>query len=181
MTKLIIPWLLFPYLLDWLDGNFAEAALTVAFLIFLLCFDTLQKGFVIECTLVICLLGVALISLYVPEVAMFEVVKLLLYGVLTVVGWWSVFRKQPFTLQYSGEGVVDNIRQSSEFFEINNIITKAWCMTFSINWGLAGLSLGFETYWPVFLIGSYTSILVASVVTEVLPNAYFSKRTSVNA
>ncbi|MNG23415.1 hypothetical protein D3C84_1080150 [compost metagenome] len=53
-------------------------------------------------------------------------------------------------------------------------------MSFSINWVLAGLSLGFEAYWPVFLIGSYMSILVASVMTEVFPEAYLSKRTLVN-
>jgi hypothetical protein len=121
-----------------------------------------------------------LIFLYVPGLATFEIIKLLLYWALTMVGWWSVFRKQPFTLQYSREDVAENVRQSSEFFEINNTITKAWCMTFSINWGLAGLSFSFEPYWPVFLIGSYTSILVASVVTEVFPNSYFLKRTSVN-
>ncbi|MHC8393623.1 hypothetical protein ACYZT8_08135 [Pseudomonas sp. LB3P93] len=181
MIKLIIPWLLFPYLIGWLDGNFAKAALIVAFLMFLLCFDNLQKGFVIECALVICLLGMALMSLYWPMLATFESIKIVMYGVLTVVGWWSVFRKQPFTLQYSREGVADTVRQSSEFFDINNTITKAWCVTFSINLGLAGLSIGFEAYWPVFLIGSYMSILVASVVTEVFPDAYFGKRTSVNA
>jgi hypothetical protein len=83
-------------------------------------------------------------------------------------------------LQYGSEDVDDNVRQSNEFFDINNTITKAWCMAFSINAVLAGLSLGFEGYWPVFLIGSYMSILVASVIAEVFPDAYFSKRTAVN-
>ncbi|MDZ5434585.1 hypothetical protein T3H00_18175 [Pseudomonas fluorescens] len=181
MIKLMIPWLLFPYLIDWFDGNFAKAALTVAFLIFVLCFDNLLRGFVIECSLVVCVLGMALVSMYWPGLSTFENVKLLLYGVLTVMGWSSVLLGQPFTLQYSREGVAGNVRQSIEFFDINNTITKAWCMTFLINWILAGLSLGFETYWPVFLIGSYMSILVASVITEVFPDAYFSKRTSVDA
>lgn len=79
--------MLFPYLIDWLDGNFVKAALAVAFLMFLLCFDNLQTGFVIECMLVICLLGMALVSMYWPGLATFENIKLLLYGVLTVVGW----------------------------------------------------------------------------------------------
>ncbi|MEB0224435.1 hypothetical protein [Pseudomonas sp. 10S4] len=180
MIKLMIPWLLFPYLIDWFDGNFAKAALSVAFLMFVLCFDTLRRGFVIECTLVICLLGMALMSVYWPGLSTFENVKLLLYGVLTVIGWSSVWRGQPFTLQYGSEGVDEDARQSSAFFDINNTITKTWCMTFSINAVLAGLSLGFEAYWPVFLIGSYMSILVASVMTEVFPDAYFSKRMSAN-
>jgi hypothetical protein len=180
MIKLMIPWLLFPYLIEWFNGNFAKAALAVSFLMFVLCYDNLRKGFVIECSLVTCLLGMALVSVYWPGLSTFENVKLLLYGVLTGIGWSSVLRGQPFTLQYGGEGVDDNARQSTEFFDINNTITKAWCMTFSINAVLAGLSLGFEAYWPVFLIGSYMSILVASVITEVFPDAYFSKRISAN-
>jgi len=180
MIKLMIPWLLFPYLIEWFNGNFAKAALAVSFLMFVLCYDNLRKGFVIECSLVVCLLGMALVSVYWPGLSTFENVKLLLYGVLTGIGWSSVLRGQPFTLQYGGEGVDDNARQSTEFFDINNTITKAWCMTFSINAVLAGLSLGFEAYWPVFLIGSYMSILVASVITEVFPDAYFSKRISAN-
>ena len=180
MIKLMIPWLLFPYLIEWFNGHFTKAALAVAFLMFVLCFDNLRKGFVIECTLVVCLLGMALMSVYWPGLATFENVKLVMYGVLTVIGWSSVVRGQPFTLQYGGEDVDDNARQSSEFFDINSTITKAWCMAFSINAVLAGLSLGFEGYWPVFLIGSYMSILVASVITEVFPDAYFSKRTAVN-
>lgn len=180
MIKLITPWLLFPYLIDWFDGNFAKSALAVAFLMFALCFGNLRRGFVIECTLVICVLGMALISVYWPGLSTFENVKLTLYGVLTVMSWSSVLLGQPFTLQYSRGGVADDVRQSSEFFDINNTITKAWCITFSINCLLAGLSLGFEAYWPIFLIGSYMSILVASVMTEVFPDAYFSKRTSVD-
>ncbi|WP_095080114.1 hypothetical protein [Pseudomonas sp. Irchel s3h17] len=180
MIKLMIPWLLFPYLVDWFGGNFAKTALAVAFFMFVLCFDNLRRGFIIECALVICVLGMALASLYWPGLSTFESVKLLLYGVLTVIGWSSVLLGQPFTLQYSREGVADNVCRSSEFFEINNTITKVWCMSFSINWVLAGLSLGFEAYWPVFLIGSYMSILVASVMTEVFPEAYLSKRTLVN-
>lgn len=180
MIKLVFPWLLIPYLIDWFDGNFAKATLAVAFLMFVLCFDNLRRGLVIECTLVICVLGMALISVYWPGLSTFENVKLMLYGVLTVMSWSSVLLGRPFTLQYSRGDVADDIRQSSEFFDINNTITKAWCMTFSINWLLAVLSLCFEAYWPIFLIGSYMSILVASVMTEVFPDAYFSKGTSVD-
>ncbi|ROM89590.1 hypothetical protein [Pseudomonas brassicacearum] len=180
MIKLMIPWLLFPYLIEWLDGSYAKASILVAVLIVILCFDNLRKGFVIECTLVTCLIGMAVVSVYWPALSSFDSVKVLLYGVLTIAGWLGVLFRHPFTLQYSRAGVDENVRQTSEFFEINNAITKAWCMAFSINWVLAGLSFSFEEYWPVFMIGSYMSILIASVITEVFPEAYFNKRNSLH-
>lgn len=180
MIKLMIPWLAFPYLIEWLDGNFAKAAILVAALIAIMCFENLRQGFVIESALVTSLIGMAVVSLYWPQLSSFENTKILLYGVLSVAGWLGVLFNHPFTLQYSRAGVDEDVRQSDEFFEINNTITKAWCITFSINWVLAGLSLGFEEYWPVFVIGSYTSILIASVITEVFPDAYFDRRNLVH-
>lgn len=47
MIKLMIPWLLFPCLVEWFKDNFAKAALAVSFLMFVLCYDNLRKGFVI--------------------------------------------------------------------------------------------------------------------------------------
>jgi len=40
MIKLMIPWLLFPYLIEWFNGNFAKAALAVSFLYVLSCVTT---------------------------------------------------------------------------------------------------------------------------------------------
>src|SRR6059058_4594758 len=118
MIKLLIPWLLFPYLLELLEGSFSLTAVLVVLLIAALNVNNLRQGFVIEWTLIISLIGMASTALYWPEAATFENCKTLLYGVLSVAGWSSIFLKSPFSMQYSRADVNEEARSSKSFFEI---------------------------------------------------------------
>lgn len=44
MIKLMIPWLLFPYLIDWFDGNFCEGRLVGSLFDVRLVFRHASKG-----------------------------------------------------------------------------------------------------------------------------------------
>lgn len=175
MIKFMIPWVVFPYLVEWVDGAFAQAVILVAVLIAILCYGNLRKGFIVESVLIFSLIVMAVLSLFWSHFSNAESVKFFLYGLLSVVGWVSILLGYPFTMQYSGVGVDIDVLESDSFFEINNIITKVWCVVFSINWALAGASIVFEDYWPVFVIGSYINILIAAVVSEVFPDIYLKK------
>lgn len=175
MIRLLVPWLAFPYVIDWLDGDFAKAASLTAALISVICFKNLMRGFVVESALVVTLVGAVVLSRYFPQYSGFEITKIFLYGLLSIVGWIGVLLGRPFTLQYSRSKAAEAYHQLDSFFEINNTISKIWCVSFSMNLVFAILSLVFEFYWPVFLLGSYMSILIASVVTEVFPEAYLNK------
>lgn len=175
MIKSMIPWLLFPYFTDWLGGDFFKASLLVALLIASLCHQNLQRGALIESTLIVCVLAMATASLRWPGLSSFAVVKMVMYGALALTSYWSLFRGKPFTLQYSSDDVSEAVRGSWAFLHINRTITGTWCAAFLTNFILAGLSHAFESYWPLFLLGSYTSLLAASVITEVFPDAYFRK------
>jgi hypothetical protein len=175
MIKFLIPCLAFPYVIDWLDGNFAESALLTAALIAVMCFKNLIRGFVVESAVMVTLVGMAVLSKYCQECSGVDATKIFLYGLLSLAGWIGVLLGHPFTLQYSRSEVAERYRRSDIFFKINNTISKIWCMSFSTNLVLAVLSINFEFYWPVFLLCSYVSILIASVVTEVFPEAYLNK------
>lgn len=175
MIRLLIPWLAFPYVIDWLDGDFAKSALLTAALIAVMCFKNLTRGFVVESTVVAALVGMVVLSRYYPQYSGVETTKIFLYGLLSVAGWAGVLLGRPFTLQYSRSEVADGYHRSDRFLKINNTISKIWCVSFSINLVFTILSISFEFYWPVFLLGSYFSILIASVVTEVFPKAYLNK------
>ncbi|WP_146118153.1 hypothetical protein [Pseudomonas poae] len=175
MIRLLIPWLMLPYVIDWLDGDFAKSALLIVVFIGGVCFKNLVRGFVVENIVVVTLVGMAVLSLYWPQYSGVETTKILLYGLLSVAGWVGVLLGRPFTLQYSVSEVTSICDRSGSFFVINNTISIVWCVSFSINLILAFLNISFEFYWPLFLLGSYMSILIASVITEVFPDAYLKK------
>ncbi|PIB44737.1 hypothetical protein AOA59_10485 [Pseudomonas sp. 2822-15] len=175
MINLIIPPLLFPYFLTWRSGSYTEAALLSLVVLIVLCYKGLRHKFVIDWSVACGFVLVACISYAEPGFFSLSYTKPLIYALLAVAGWGSYCIGKPFTLQYAKLEAPEEVWHTPAFFFINKHITLMWNAVFSLNFGLAVLSLMFNDYWPIYLLMSYFTILCAVVFTQKYPDYYLAQ------
>ncbi len=181
MAKFLIPWMLFPYFLDWRSGDYTTAAFLSLLILVVLCLENLKKGFLVDWTVALSFLLIGLIGFIDPAFPVLQYTKVLTYGLLSLSGWASLIFRRPFTLQYARKEIPEAFWETTSFAAINRHITLAWNCVFSINLGLGVLSQLYVDYWPLLLLASYFLIVSVAVFTEQYPEFYLSRRESTHA
>ncbi|GFE51614.1 hypothetical protein So717_33670 [Roseobacter cerasinus] len=171
----MLPWLMFPPLLDWTDQNVFKAALVALVVSLCLSGRRLLQGYAADWTVVGSMALIATLSLSSAQDVVRAHWPLIMPFGLTCMCWTSIALRRPFTIPYAKAETPSDHWDSPIFLQINMWISAIWGTCFGLALVASLLAAAFHPLWPIFLIAKYLLILSAMVLSRLFPDFYIAR------
>lgn len=152
-------------------------AVISAFLISLLSFNRIRKGFIIDCGTSLFLIVCLIMVLFFKNMWFAQGMFMFGIGFLALLAWGSILFRYPFTIDYAKLRVPKEMWNSYLFLHVNYIISMTFALSFSFMTGFQLIKIYFPNFLnPVLFPLIYWGILILNFAFISLFPQWYKKR-----